>query len=343
MEELICRFGRPGDKLVLRLNRTVWHKIDQDRQYFSRDVRAPLPLSGFVARLIENDWWAAVDEDEIRRPHPLPQRPAGETEIRRLNISAELVRFLNAHPELQEEITKETPEGQGYHSLHRWAAAVVQSYAARPDNERELLFFYPMYRTCQIALSGGQTEGTSKFGQLHVTFSEGGALKKTRLKPSSLVGGQNLPYNYLTGLGKDAESGEGWQPFAVRLGRISSLSLATGSGLTGPQRQTVQKALSCTNIAYLRDPPVTVRVRFTPAGLDMLQWIVSNRPDFFFDNSPDHNTVVMHTSEKQAYIYLNRFGAEAMVLEPDSLRRRLQDFYRRAAGAYEGNGNGTGG
>lgn len=336
MEELSCLFCKPGDKLVLRLDGMVWHKIDQDRQYFSRDVRAPLPLSGFVARLIQNDWEAVLDHGGVQSAHSLPARPTGKAETRRLNISAELVRFLDSHPELQEEIIKEAPDGTGFHTLHRWAAALIQSYVSRPDHERERLFCYPMYRTCKIALASGQGNEKPAFGQMRVAFWEGGSLKKARIKPYSLEGGQNLPYNYLTGLGKAADGSEGWQPIAVRLGRISGLSLAPGPGLTAPQRQVVQAALGSSNIAYLRDKPVTVRVRFTDAGLDMLQWIVSNRPDFQFEGAPNGNTAVMHTSEKQAYIYLNRFGADAVVLEPASLRRRLQSFYRRAAEAYAG-------
>ena len=334
MEELSCILCKPGDKLVVRLDGTVWHKIDQDRQYFSRDVRIPLPLSRFVARLIQNDWEAVLDQDGVQSAHALPTRPTGKAETRRLNISAELVRFLDSHPELQEEIVKEAPDGAGFHSLHRWAAALMQSYVSRPDHERERLFCYPMYRTCKIALISGREGKKPAFGQMRVAFWEGGTLKKARLKPYSLEGGQNLTYNYLTGLEKAVDDREGWRPIAIRLGRISSLSLTPGAGLTATQRQMVQAALSSSNIAYLRDKPITVRVRFTDAGLDMLQWIVSNRPDFYFEAASNSNTAVMHTSEKQAYIYLNRFGADAVVLEPASLRRRLQGFYRRAAEAY---------
>ena len=340
MDELTCFFARPGDKLVLRLNRTVWHKIDQDRQHFSRDVRTPLPLSGFVSRLIQNDWQATQDGDTIRCPHLLPTRPAGETEIRRLNISAELVRFINAHPELQAEILKPRPsDGQAFFTLHRWTAAILENYASRPDTERELLYLYPLYRTCNIAISGQANSGATCFGQLRVTFSENRTVKKLLSKPYSLFGGHNLPYNYLTGLYKDPNEASAdaprWQPFAVRLDRISDLSLAPGRGLTAAQRQTMQSVLSTTNIAYLREENVEVRVRFTDTGLDMLQWIVSNRPDFSFDRSQGSNTVILYTSEKQAYIYLNRFGAEAEVLHPVSLRHRLQEFYRQAAQVYE--------
>lgn len=305
-------FGAPDSKLVLRLADSTWQLLDKDRQYFSDNVHRLLPLSGFIARLVQNDW--------LRSPpaRTAPARAVKPATTRRLNLSKELADFVDSDNELQQAL-----RAQGL-SLSQWIMSLLNEYAGWNYTQREQLCFYDVYHRVEELLPSTPC--------LKLFLTGTGSRKTMRFQPLRWVNGQELPYHYLIGYDPQEQRGR-----AVRLSRIARVESCRGKGLTPQHREMLEKELQNTDTAFLGEPKCDIDVRMTDAGLEMLQRIVSNRPVFLFPDSDNPAFVRLHTSEKQAFIYLNRFGADAIVLNPETLRDRLRAYYERAADAYHGN------
>ena len=123
-------FGAPDSKLVLRLADFTWQLLDKDRQYFSDNVHRLLSLSGFIARLVQNDWLRSSPA------RTAPARAVKPATTQRLNLSKELADFVDSDNELQQAL-----RAQGL-SLSQSVMSLLNQYAGWNYTQRERLYFY---------------------------------------------------------------------------------------------------------------------------------------------------------------------------------------------------------
>lgn len=80
-----------------------------------------------------------------------------------------------------------------------------------------------------------------------------------------------------------------------------------------------------------------VCVRLTPKGRGMYNKLYFGRPAYLREeNKSDGCYQYYHCSHNQLELYFRRFGAEAEVISPESLRDKMGKFYRLASRAYNG-------
>ena len=72
-------------------------------------------------------------------------------------------------------------------------------------------------------------------------------------------------------------------------------------------------------------------VRMTERGKQMYQMIVKNRPYITY---ADGDLYHFDWPEMQLDDYFRRFGKDAVVIEPSSLKNKLKSYYSRALEAY---------
>ena len=78
-------------------------------------------------------------------------------------------------------------------------------------------------------------------------------------------------------------------------------------------------------------PDIHAVVRMTERGKQMYKMIVKNRPQV---TSIEGNKYVFDWPEQQLEDYFRRFGKEAIVIRPKSLKQKLVKYYEDAAEAY---------
>ena len=79
-------------------------------------------------------------------------------------------------------------------------------------------------------------------------------------------------------------------------------------------------------------PDIHAVIHMTERGKQMYKMIVKNRPAV---TSIDGNKYTFDWPEMQLEDYFRRFGKEAIVMRPKSLKNRLHNYYESALEAYE--------
>ena len=75
-----------------------------------------------------------------------------------------------------------------------------------------------------------------------------------------------------------------------------------------------------------------IRIKVDDEGIEQLKRIYTHRPRKY---KLDGNILTTECSENQAFVYFSRFGSTIEVLEPESLRKRMINYYSKAIKTYE--------
>ncbi len=158
--------------------------------------------------------------------------------------------------------------------------------------------------------------------------------RRYKVLPFALKTDKLSMYNYLVCLG---ETGK---PMVFRLSRLSEpevdLRAKPGSGRLPADAQADIKAyLAEGDISFLSemDREREIHVRLTEKGRKFYNSILHMRPRKFDE---DGDVYVFRCTEKQIENYFFKFGGEAEILEPESLREKLRGMYRNALTVYGG-------
>lgn len=118
----------------------------------------------------------------------------------------------------------------------------------------------------------------------------------------------------------------------ARLSKIKRLEQK--SFLSKDDIKKLKTAIEELSVAYLLGEVKYIRVKLTEIGEKYYQTRLHMRPEKDSELSKD-NIYVFKCSELQAYNYFYSFGAEATILEPDSLRARMKNNYEKALKSYQ--------
>ena len=97
----------------------------------------------------------------------------------------------------------------------------------------------------------------------------------------------------------------------------------------------LEKAISQRGIQYLTGVKSRIRILLSPEGIRKYQQYTYQRPSYSSIEGDAKNIYVFNISEYQAQVYFFKFGADAVVLEPKSLRQTFCRLYKKALSKYE--------
>ena len=211
--------------------------------------------------------------------------------------------------------------------VSRYFVRMLTSYSEKPFSQRERIVFkdnYEILAACCKKQHPVYFVTTANKHDVH------------EVVPYKITTGQEEMYNYLL---CQVENEQTHQPEAraYRLNRIRGINRSEKAAILQDDVKQRLEVMRKQGPQYAINDEMEVCVRLTPKGRGMYNKIYFGRPAYFREeNKADGCYQYYQCSHNQLELYFRRFGAEAEVISPESLRNKMVEFYRLASLAYNG-------
>lgn len=201
-------------------------------------------------------------------------------------------------------------------SLSEYFRAMISSYAALPQDRREAIIFKPQFDAISRAIAQGK--------RIFITTA-GGRGRGFELAPYAIASSKEELHLYVIGMRGAATT--------VRLSRITDVRvLESNAQFTQKQIETAEKMIKYGPQFFYGAEEREVCVRLTERGMEKFKKIYVHRP---IPDRREGNTMWFNCSHIQLEQYFLRFGADAEILYPESMRKEMYAFHSAAAKIYE--------
>lgn len=215
-----------------------------------------------------------------------------------------------------------------YYGRHRgsYIKCVVEEYARLPYVQRERIYFTPfmeeiasaVQRQCQLRV----VTGTEKIYSVYPY--------KVLCDPLSTA-------NYLVGHSRRYSCPEeNLRPCSFRISVLSSVKAEKSKSafLKQDRRKELAQSIARRGVQFMSTEEEEIHVRLTETGKIKFQRQVHLRPA---PVRQQENVFAFQCTAAQAQFYFFKFGEDAEILRPESLREKFKAMYERAASVYENN------
>ena len=201
-------------------------------------------------------------------------------------------------------------------SLSGYIKDMFLSYLSMPRSRREEIIFAGSYEQINRAIAENR----------RLTFSSAGAEFKATVEPYMTATSKEEQFSYLLCYDR-----KGRKTRSFRISRLKNLFVSneTFERDKSIEEELTRKSLRSPNSMM---PDIHAVVRMTEHGRHMFRMIVKNRPYVTYIEGDLYH---FDWPEMQLEDYFRRFGKDAVVVSPRSLRSKLRNYYVRAVEAYE--------
>ena len=202
-------------------------------------------------------------------------------------------------------------------SMSGYMKDMFLSYLSIPRNKREEIIFKPTYEAINKAIAESRM----------LTFSSGSPKLKPAVEPYLIATSKEEQFSYLL-----CHSTQYNRDHTFRISRLRDVFITSETFTVDKEtkERLSQKALRSPHSAA---PDIHATVRMTERGKQMYKMIVKNRPQV---TSIEGNKYIFDWPAQQLEDYFRRFGKEAVVVSPKSLKNQLRRYYSDAIEAYGG-------
>ena len=200
-------------------------------------------------------------------------------------------------------------------SLSSYIKDMFLSYLSIPRNKREEIIFKDTYESINKAISEGR----------QLSFSSKGHDRKVIVEPYLIATSKEEQFSYLLCHDRRAKKNR-----SFRISRLSNVFITSNTFTKDPkiEDELVRKGLRS---PHSMSEDIHAVVKITERGRQMYTMIVKNRPYVTYIDGDEYH---FDWPEMQLEDYFRRFGKDAVVIEPKSLRTKLRNYYSRALEAY---------
>ena len=201
-------------------------------------------------------------------------------------------------------------------SLSGYIKDMFLSYLSIPRSKREEIIFRDTYESINKAISENKL----------LSFTSRGHDHKVIVEPYLIATSKEEQFSYLLCHDQRQKKNR-----SFRISRLSSV-LVTSHTFTRDQKtedELIRKGLRSPN-SMAAD--IHAVVKMTERGRQMYTMIVKNRPYVTYIDGDEYH---FDWPEMQLEDYFRRFGKDAVVISPRSLKTKLRNYYSRAWEAYE--------
>lgn len=272
---------------------------------------------------------AEIEEDmarlaEIRKFSLMQDRIEYEKKYKkRIYIRAEIRNYLLGFS--SDEDGTFCDEGDNYRSASDYFKAVIEEFCRRPYYEREQFYYKHHFRSIENAIINNHA--------VEITIKNGSAFRVRVLKidtdPQSL-------YHYVVGYSVPADRPNltPWkQSFRIsRIEKIKEIKSVRGFIKAADQKKLID-AIQEKGIQFVGSNINEITVRLTDSGIKKYNKQVHLRPTV--SKIINKHDFVFRTTETQIEYYFLKFGSDAEILQPESLRNKFRELYLNAYNAYK--------
>ena len=197
-------------------------------------------------------------------------------------------------------------------SLSGYFRNMFASYCSLPQDRREQIIFKEKFTVINQAINEGKM----------IYFTTSKSAERHDAAPYAISRSQEELFNYLICYYNG-------QPFSFRMTRIRNIRILNRPAeIPEDKRQLLERMRQAPQFAF--NSPGEICVMLTEKGRNLFNKIYSYRPKptsiikglYYFDCSPE-----------QIFHYFIRFGKDAKIIYPESLRLQMLSFYRQGAEA----------
>ncbi len=210
-------------------------------------------------------------------------------------------------------------------SITQYLCRMIVSYCGLPFSEREKIIFKDNYEDlsyfCEVrpcTLISFRTIWNEN--DIHYVI------------PYSITTGKDDRYNYLLCAEKSDKGKQ--EARAYRLNRIIDIFDYDNCDIEDMVKENLDRMIEYDPQYRITEKDKEVCVRLTDAGVMNYRRIYHGRPKL--DHKIDDHTYCFKCSNEQLFLYFRRFGNDAEIVRPKSLRNRMMKFHRDAANKYDG-------
>ena len=202
-------------------------------------------------------------------------------------------------------------------SLSGYIKDMFLSYLSIPRSKREEIIFASTYSSIRKAISENRI----------ISFTSTGNDYQALVEPYLIAASKEEQFSYLLCL--DPKTG---RERSFRISRLRDVFITSD---TFERDASVEEKLTFKGLRspHSVSPDIHAVVRMTEHGKQSYRMIVKNRPGVSYIEGDLYH---FDWPEQQLEDYFRRFGKDAVVISPKSLRSRLRNYYSNALKAYGG-------
>ena len=196
---------------------------------------------------------------------------------------------------------------------------VLCAYAQLPYYKREKIYFHEIYDKIHGCISQGRI--------IRLSMSDRTGI--VNFKPYKISTERNATFNYLIGKSYIPETNS-WNLSAYRLQRIVNVQNTAESFVFTDEElsEICTEIMQLDIIPYLSAPKVEAEVRLTDKGLRLYKTVILfQRPRYtaILNSGENNHRLYFRCSENQLFNYFIKFGEDAEIITPPTLRKRFRD------------------
>lgn len=250
---------------------------------------------------------AALADKMIRNYINKEETSSGKSTVITLTVSAESYNIIRI---IENNCLKET-------SLSGYIKDMFLSYLSMPRNKREEIIFRSTYKTINKAIAESKV--------ISFTSTNSPSKKAIKAEPYLIATSKEEQFNYLLC--------HGYRCSIDHTFRISRLRNVFITSETFEKKPKITERLTRKGMRSPHSAAEDIRavIRLTDQGKKLYRVIVKNRPEV---QKIDGDLYYFEWPERQLEDYFKRFGKEAVVTRPQSLKNKLINYYTEAVEAY---------
>jgi hypothetical protein len=200
-------------------------------------------------------------------------------------------------------------------SLSGYMKDMFLSYLSIPRSKREEIIFKDTYEAINRAINENRL----------LSFNSRGFERKTVVEPYMIATSKEEQFSYLLCHDQRQKKNR-----SFRISRLTNVFITSNTFVRDKsiENELTRKALRNPN-SMSKDTHAVISM--TERGKEMYKMIVKNRP---YVTYIDGDLYHFDWPEQQLEDYFRRFGQDAVVVSPDSLKSKLRGYYKRALEAY---------
>ena len=246
--------------------------------------------------------------DKIIRTYINNKEPAtGKSTVITLTVSGESYNIIKI---IENNLLKDN-------SLSGYIKDMFLSYLSIPRNKREEIIFRPTYEAINKAIQENKI----------LTFSSTNSKNQgiVVVEPYLIATSKEEQFSYLL-----CHSHNFYKNHTFRISRLRNV-FVTSDTFIRDKKIEAKLTLIGMRSPHSAAPDIHAVVLMSERGKQMYKMIVKNRPAVSLIEGDKYH---FDWPEMQLEDYFRRFGKEAVVIRPKSLKNRLRNYYEDALGAY---------
>ncbi len=355
-----------GLRQHLNLSDNAWLVIDSDNRSFTEE--SDPKLSTFLNRIFTNYYLrseASIQERLIQKKHELDKTYSSQ-EFKNIDKSIkdlftkqaldiyenELIKKNNSYIKgegrkirINKEnvkILEDSPDAKYYKGvIGLYLKSIFEEYVTLPNYIREQIFFWDIYQTINDAIARGKKVSIKSIPRTTVK-GDSKVATKFLVTPYKVLQDPTKTFNYLVGFSEkeDLITGEYLEKTIAchRLSRIDKINVreSLNGFISKEKKKEIEKTIRDKGVQFLTGEIKNIVIKFTPKGVNTFNRMLYMRPNRYEVDWDDNLLYTFHCTEFQALNYFFKFGWDANVISPESLRQQFITRYRSALSTYEG-------